>query len=306
LVSYLSAFKFYVDKRRCTGCGICERVCKSCCIDSSNNSIDFSRCVCCFNCHDSCPTGAIVYGKQPAIDHSEITTDIRLKENRRIFLALIFVVATRTVRHALAQEKIVVYKKNLIPVERKCPVTPPGSRGIDHFTGSCTACYLCVSACPGQVIQPSLLEYGGILMPSGILMPAMDNRKGFCNYGCKKCSEVCPTGAILPMSLGEKRLVQIGRAKFIKDNCTVITQKTECCACSEHCPTKAVYTVIENNLRLPQVNEDICVGCGACEHVCPALPHKAIYVEGNYVHKVARPPAEEKPKAVDVEKDFPF
>ncbi|SPD72849.1 Ferredoxin-type protein [uncultured Desulfobacterium sp.] len=299
LVSYLSAFKFRVDKELCTGCGLCEKVCKSNCIDSVNNSIDFSRCVCCFNCYDSCPAGAILYSHS-AIDRNRTISAGRGKEGRRAFLAMILLLAIRPVRNALAQNRIVVYKMNLIPVRKNVAVTPPGSKGIARFRGSCTACYLCVSVCPGQVIQPSLLESGAILLP------VMDNRKGFCNYECKKCSEICPSGAILPISLEEKKLTQIGIAKFIKDNCVVVTQKTECCACSEHCPTKAVHEVIENNLRLPQVNEEICVGCGACEHVCPALPHKAIYVEGNYLHKTAKPPVEEKLKPVEPEKGFPF
>jgi ferredoxin len=33
-------------------------------------------------------------------------------------------------------------------------------------------------------------------------------------------------------------------------------------------------------LTIPEINQDICVGCGACESVCPAIPYKAIYVEG--------------------------
>ena len=85
------------------------------------------------------------------------------------------------------------------------------------------------------------------------------------------------------------------------------TQKTDCGACSEHCPTKAVHMVPYNNLFLPEVKEEFCVGCGACEHACPTMPYKAIYVEGNPVHKKAEKPKEEKiEKKIDLKEEFPF
>ena len=36
------------------------------------------------------------------------------------------------------------------------------------------------------------------------------------------------------------------------------------------------------NLGKGTVND--CIGCGACENLCPARPFSAIYVEGNEVH----------------------
>jgi formate hydrogenlyase subunit 6/NADH:ubiquinone oxidoreductase subunit I len=50
----------------------------------------------------------------------------------------------------------------------------------------------------------------------------------------------------------------------------------------------------KNGLTIPLVNADICVGCGGCEFICPVRPNRAIYVEGNKVHKQAR--------AFDIEK----
>ena len=38
-------------------------------------------------------------------------------------------------------------------------------------------------------------------------------------------------------------------------------------------------------LRIPVVNTEICIGCGACENLCPARPFSAIYVEGHEVHR---------------------
>jgi ferredoxin len=60
-------------------------------------------------------------------------------------------------------------------------------------------------------------------------------------------------------------------------------------------------------LLIPKVNPDICIGCGGCEYACPTKPYKAIYVDGNPVHKLAEKPAEKKmDKRVNYKEDFPF
>jgi ferredoxin len=38
-------------------------------------------------------------------------------------------------------------------------------------------------------------------------------------------------------------------------------------------------------LKIPMIDTNRCIGCGACEHLCPARPHSAIYVEGVGVHR---------------------
>jgi ferredoxin len=81
------------------------------------------------------------------------------------------------------------------------PVTPPGSGNLAHFTQTCTACSLCISACPTTVLTPSFLDYG----MAGLLQPKMNYEKSFCDYECNVCSRVCPTGAIRPISLDEKK-----------------------------------------------------------------------------------------------------
>ena len=145
---------------------------------------------------------------------------------------------------------------------RRLPVTPPGSRSRDRFTNLCTACHLCVSVCPPQVLSPSLFEYG----LAGIMQPKMNYRANYCNYECVLCSQVCPTGAILPLEVAAKKEIQLGKANFIKDDCIVVAKKKDCGACSEHCPTKAVKMVpYEEKLVIPELNNEICVGCGACE-----------------------------------------
>lgn len=196
--------------------------------------------------------------------------------------------------------------ENKIPTEieplKHFPVSPPGSLGIRHLTTRCTACHLCVSVCPTRVLRPSLNEYG----LDGMLQVHMDYSTNYCNYECVRCSEVCPTGAILPVDQEQKKTLQLGQVHLILENCVVYAENTACGSCSEHCPTQAVTMVpFRGGLTLPEIKPAICVGCGACEYACPVRPHKAIYVDGHEIHQVAEKPEVEEIESTEIE-DFPF
>ncbi|MEZ5012466.1 MAG: 4Fe-4S dicluster domain-containing protein [Bacteroidales bacterium] len=137
-----------------------------------------------------------------------------------------------------------------------------------------------MSACPTSVLQPSFREYGLL----GIMQPRMDYHKGFCNFECTVCVDVCPSGALLPLVLEAKKLTQLGKAKFIKENCIVETERTDCRACSEHCPTKAVKMVpFEGNLVIPEVTDDICiVAVPVNMHALPSPSRQYMSTETRY------------------------
>lgn len=159
-----------------------------------------------------------------------------------------------------------------------------------------------MTACPTGVLQPSFLEYGF----TGMMQPFMDYSVEYCNFECLKCGEVCPTGAILPLTVEDKKLEQNGQVNFILEKCIVYTDNTSCGSCSEHCPTQAVKMVpYKSVLTIPEINKDICIGCGACEFACPVKPHTSIFVDGNAVHQVAKAPPEEVLK-VETQEEFPF
>ena len=309
LLSKVSLYQIRLNPTSCTKCGICERKCKGGCIETKSQQVDFSRCVGCFNCLEACPFDSAEYALNPLYSSSHKTkaqpekvashkTDV----NKRKLLAGIAVAFFGATRMGKAQKELVSYSATT-PVKRDNPVSPPGAQSTERFNSSCTACHLCVNVCPTHVLQPALLEYG----LRGLMQPRMDYHSGFCNYDCVECSEVCPTGAILPVMLKDKKRVQLGKVQFVKENCIVETEGTDCGSCSEHCPTKAVDMVdYKNGLRIPEVNTDICIGCGACEYACPTKPYKAIYVEGNPVHLQAQKPKQEKLEELDEEEDFPF
>ena len=193
------------------------------------------------------------------------------------------------------------YKKGLA-YKKENPITPPGSVSQKRFQQHCTSCHLCVSKCPSHVLKPAFMEYG----LAGIMQPTVSFEKGFCNFDCTVCGDVCPNGAILPISVEQKHLTQMGYVVFIEENCIVYTDGTSCGACSEHCPTQAVAMVpYKDGLTIPHVNKEICVGCGGCEYVCPARPFRAIYIEGNPVQKEAKPFKENEEHKVEID-DFGF
>jgi polyferredoxin len=301
IFSRFSIFQIRLDEALCNSCGVCGSVCKAECIDTKNRKVDFSRCVGCLNCLQVCTSSGVTFRPLiPSIKKVGATPSTHFK--RRSFLKHSGLITTGIM--VVAKDSFSDGLNNgMVPVVREYPVTPPGSLSIAHFTGSCTACHLCVSACPTHVLQPSLFQYG----LAGIMQPHMDFLASFCNFECIICSEVCPTGAILPVDLQEKKLIQLGISIFIKENCIVYTDEKDCGACSEHCPTKAVNMVsYKNGLTIPEVTKDICIGCGACEYACPTTP-KSIYVDGNPVHKQAKEPVME---AIETEglpdDDFPF
>lgn len=301
LFGRISWVQVYLDRNKCTHCGACAADCKAGCIDFNNRQVDTSRCVGCFNCLASCKDGGVIYG----IGWKKNQELPVLSDNkRRSLLKGLFLLPGIFTLHAMAQTAKIVSNKGLQPDNRNHFSSPPGSKGIDRFNAICTACHLCLSACPTKVLQPSLLEYG----LKGFMQPFMDYTSNFCNFECTVCGDVCPTGAITPLFSDQKKRTQIGKAHFIEKNCVVYTDGTACGACSEHCPTKAVNMVPYNKpgLTIPKVEESICVGCGACEYACPTMPFKAIFVEGNAIHIQAAKPKGSDKSLEEVPEEFPF
>lgn len=299
LISKISIFRIRFDDQKCTRCGRCSLACKSSCIDFLNKDIDVSRCVDCFNCLKSCPEKALSYGLV-SVRKKENEIDIERRKVIAGSVLLFLGLSNSSSGQTVTAPKPT--KASTVREERKYPVCPPGSTGIENFTGKCTACSLCISVCPNNVLIPSVKEYG----LSGIMQPRLDFHKSFCTYECIKCLEICPTGALMPLVTEAKKLTQIGKAVFIKDNCIVKTEKTACGACSESCPTKAVHMIpFEGKLVIPETKDELCIGCGHCEFACPTTPYKAIFVDGNPEHKAAKKPENVKS---DVKKpvEFPF
>ncbi|MEA1912737.1 MAG: 4Fe-4S binding protein [candidate division WOR-3 bacterium] len=296
LFSNRSVFGINIDNNSCTSCGLCEAVCKAGCIDSKNKRVDESSCIRCFNCLSVCPTNAINYVPFPWIEKRNARIEKKKGISRRRFISYLASLIGFTGLNFF-------FRRNNY-LDSEIPPTPPGSRSLDRYLQKCTACYRCVNNCPTNVLQPSLFQYG----IKGAFLPCMDFKSGFCEYECNICSTVCPTDALIPLTIDEKKEVQIGESYLRKDLCVVYSQNSDCGACAEICPTKAVHMVPYKALLVaPEIDSSLCVGCGACENVCPTEPRKAIVVKANMVHKKAEKSVptipEEKKKEIE---GFPF
>ena len=284
ILSFFARFSFLkirFDEDKCKNCSLCSKNCKAACIDFKTHTVDYSRCVVCGNCIDSCKFGALKYTSKSrkSSDSSEVDT------SKRSFLlasALISTAALAQKKEKLMDGGIAELEDKVAP-ERQTPLSPPGSLSFQNLSTRCTGCQLCVSECPNQVLRPS-----SDLMH--LMQPTMSYEHGYCRPECTRCSEVCPAGAILPVDKPEKTSIQIGHAVWIKKNCVVLTDEVECGNCARHCPSGAIEMVPldagdEESPMVPAINETACIGCGACEYVCPSRPFSAIYVEGHEVHK---------------------
>lgn len=296
-VSRFSLFKVRIDADNCNSCGACATRCKASCIDSKNHSVDSSRCVTCFNCLGSCSKGALKYAPSAKNKQVEEYTGSANKSKRQFLMTSLTTAVT--VPAVFAREKASQLSGEDIHT-RQTPICPPGALSAEHLLNNCTSCHLCVSRCPSNVIKPAFMEYS----IGGIMQPMMNYERGFCNYNCTVCADVCPNRALMPLTQDEKHMLQIGQVVFVEDICVVHTMDENCGACAEHCPTQAVTMIPyegHEGLTIPSINPDICVGCGGCEYICPVRPHRAIFVEGNKVHRQREAFQEEKKEDVMID-----
>lgn len=295
-LSKYSLFHFDIDTDVCVNCRACEHVCKAQCISMADHVVDGSRCVVCFNCVDACSTGAIRYTTsrkrlslpmmqkiQTAMDASapRPATDAPASEahkiDRRKFLATgLLIAATPALASAArAARRVEAAGSDQVPAESRHYVAPPGRRSIRSFMNRCTGCGLCVAHCPQHVLRPSANEMGWV----NALHPVMDYDASFCLYSCTRCTEICPTGALTPLTPEEKNIFVLGYARVIPQNCI------GCGRCVKACPRQALRllpreTPSPRSRKIAAVDASQCIGCGACQWICPVRPYKAIVVDG--------------------------
>ena len=284
--SRYSLFCPEIDAEKCTNCSLCSRKCKAACINYKDYRIDYSRCVTCMDCIDSCKHGAISYkyrfGKKEIKETSETGNTNNARRSFLTGMGLVLVSSAVKAQEKKVDGGLAVILDKKVPA-RTTPLVPPGAKGIRNMRTHCTGCQLCVSVCPNQVLRPSTkLET--------LMQPEMSYERGYCRPECTKCSEVCPAGAILKLTPADKSATQIGHAVWVEKNCVPLRDKVACGNCARHCPTGAITMVPSDaddadSLKIPVVNVERCIGCGACENLCPARPFSAIYVEGHEQHR---------------------
>jgi MauM/NapG family ferredoxin protein len=229
-----------------------------------------AECTACLDCMEACPEGAITFSAQPGIDAYK-----RYDPSRRQFLGTLGLAAAGAVLLRFIP---------LLGRKEAALIRPPGSSEA-LLQSKCIRCGLCVRVCPTGVIQPSPNPRNG----QSLWTPMLATRLGYCDYSCNACGQVCPTGAIEELPLEERRNRVIGIARIDQRRCIPWSEGRECIVCEEMCPVpqKAIHLNgagmgnrggRAGGVALPRVREELCIGCGICEHQCPVAGEAAIRV----------------------------
>ncbi|MDE6130038.1 MAG: 4Fe-4S dicluster domain-containing protein, partial [Muribaculaceae bacterium] len=250
---------------------------------------------------DNCSTGAVRYtwkrnmpakGDSPAkqSESNQNTDNGASGVSRRAFLLTGgFVAGSLAVKAAVEGDGALAAVRQKKAPLRKTPLVPPGSLGLLHLGSHCTACQLCIRACPEGVLRPSTSL-------DSFMQPRMEFTDAYCRPECTACSSVCPAGAILPLDTATKASTKIGRAVVDITLC-ISANGQKCGNCSRQCPSGAIMMVPVDadkpDVLMPVVSDEICIGCGACEYNCPvgtagiikSSEHSAIHVEGIEIHR---------------------
>jgi ferredoxin-type protein NapF len=155
------------------------------------------------------------------------------------------------------------------------PLRPPGAVDEPDFLGLCIRCGNCSRVCPAGIIQADLMDHG----LAGLLAPVIRIDDDYCRADCVACTEACPSGALVRLTLDSKLQARIG-FPHVDMNVCLLGDGRECAACRNECPYEAIhYEFCEvEYTSVPKINLDRCNGCGACQMACPTTPDKAIVV----------------------------
>lgn len=155
------------------------------------------------------------------------------------------------------------------------PLRPPGAVDEARFAGLCVRCGNCLRVCPTRIIRPDQGGHG----IAGLLTPTLDFSCDYCHKDCARCTQVCPSGALGPLTVEQKQQTSIGLPRVNMDIC-LLGDDRECSVCRNWCPYEAItleFSPIEYTLT-PKIDPAKCPGCGACQAVCPTSPAKAIVI----------------------------
>ena len=255
----------------CVECARCERACPTGTIDPARqHASDPSECIMCLECAPVCAKGA-----QQFRGHLKPAPFRAYDPSRRQFLASAGAAVTLV---GLAAVEPAAERPHAFLLR------PPGAQD-PVFLAQCIRCGVCVKACPTSALQPSLATAGW----RGLWTPVVAPRLGYCDFSCNACGQDCPTGAIPPLTLEEKRQTVIGHAYVDTTRCLPWASARDCITCEEMCPLPEKAIQLEEaaawtpdggpvTVKRPHVLQDLCIGCGICENRCPLSGQAAIRV----------------------------
>lgn len=138
---------------------------------------------------------------------------------------------------------------------------PPGAIAEEAFLDGCTKCNACVEACPHDAITHAPLRFR---RAAGT--PMLDPTAMYGGGPCQMCEDFPCIAACEPNVLRMAQPKVMGIAKIDIFTCIAHTGSF-CTVCSEHCPVDGAIEITNGK---PRIIEQMCTGCGVCQHVCPA------------------------------------
>jgi len=272
----LASFKPLLRRRvdeSCTRCGLCVQKCPMGAISPDPRKTDFSECIVCLRCAHICPERAITF--TCPVGGGDRAVNPFSGQRRKVLGAGLFGAGTALVSLTGLQQ--LHTGDSLGQIIPPALIRPPGAVPEPDFLARCVRCGECMKACPTNTLQPIGLVSGFTAFASPVITP----QRGPCEPLCTVCGQVCPTGAVRPLSEAEKIWAKVGTAYVIRHKCLAWEFDQECLVCDEVCPFDAVklQRVAGIEVAVPFVDESRCNGCGFCEYYCPVLGDRAIIVE---------------------------
>jgi polyferredoxin len=276
-----AVFGMEKDHSKCTDCNLCLVDCQG--ADSPQGGVKWRQdeCHMCLNCESACPEDVIKFRFMPNRRSAKNSAGL---DRRKVVVTALAGAAVLPVARTSDTLDANYYDRL---------IRPPGSVPERDFLERCIRCAECMKVCPNNALHPAFMEAG----VEGLWTPVLIPRIGYCEPTCVLCGQVCPTGAIQKITEEQKLgnpqrhipAIAIGTAFYDHGRCLPHAMATPCIVCEEFCPTapKAIYVVeadVHNregqpvHVQQPHVDPRLCIGCGACEKVCPVQDRPAVYV----------------------------
>lgn len=195
-----------IDTEKCVGCNRCARNCKASCIDVEHHRIDYSRCVVCMDCIDTChktpsPTNC---GRNPQAGEGREERVGKRGEPRRSF-APQFSVAYGHIRRTHGTPCTGEAHRRRAGRHRTEKNSPPCD--ADRPSRRPRACATWRTTAPAaSSAWPSVPT--GVLRPSekltSLMQPEMSYERGYCRPECTKCSRGLPRRSDPPRDGGRE------------------------------------------------------------------------------------------------------
>ncbi len=275
LAAKCGVWNLTIDTDKCLKCGRCQKRCPAGAVCLDEFKINNELCLRCLSCVTDCPTGAIIWTQnKPQISKGQVADTPCDKRRRSLLIVSAAGIAAISLSRWWGFRKTASCSGACAVPEEAGKVLngicPPGFGTQERFRNLCTSCGRCVINCRGKALQ----------MPDGeSSMVHLNFEDGMCEFNCNKCGTVCPTGALSALDLTAKKRYRIGVAEFHSYRCVAVLDGTDCGACAEHCPTGALrMKPDERGVRVPELDTNVCIGCGNCVYPCPVRPERAVVV----------------------------